>query len=70
FEVVYNGLGIGYEEIQVNSEIVCRLSGLWFAPEFAFKIGRANAKINVRVWAWAQIRSFDFEIEGETVYSE
>jgi hypothetical protein len=70
FEVVYNGFGIGYEEIWVNNEIVCRLSGLWFVPAFEFKIGRANAKINVSVSAWMRIRSFDFEIEGESVYSE
>ncbi|HEX8369115.1 MAG TPA: hypothetical protein VF604_11290 [Pyrinomonadaceae bacterium] len=70
FEVLYNGCGIGYEEIRVNYEIACRLNSLWFVPEFEFKIGKANAQINVSVWAWMQIRSFDFEIEGESVYSE
>jgi hypothetical protein len=70
FEVVYNGWGLGYEEILVNGEIACRAGSLWYVPEFEFKIGNADAKINVSIWAWMQMRSFDFEIEGETVYSE
>lgn len=71
FEVIYNGGGIGYEEILVDWQIVCRhKSILWYAPEFEFKIGNANAKITVSIWIWLQIRSFDFEIDGESVYSE
>jgi hypothetical protein len=70
FEVVYNGWGVGYEEILVNGEIVCRQSHLWYVPEFNFKLGNADAKITVSVWAWMQIRAFNFEIENESVYSE
>ena len=71
FDVVYNGGGIGYEEILVNWQIACRRqSYLWYVPEFEFKIGNANAKITVSIWIWLQIRSFNFEIEDESIYSE
>jgi len=70
FEVVYNGGGMGYEEILVNGAIASRRSNLWFVPEFEFKIGNASAKITVSVWVWLRFRSFNFEIEGESVYSE
>lgn len=71
FEVAYNGTGIGYEEVLVNGEIAKRKQSLlWYVPEFDFTVGGAQAKISVRVWAWTQIRVFDFEINGETVYSE
>ena len=71
FEVVYNGGGMGYEEILVNGQTACRHNSyFWYVSEFEFKIGRANAKITVHVWVWLQIRSFNFDIDDETVYSE
>ncbi|HEX8738246.1 MAG TPA: hypothetical protein VF721_23125 [Pyrinomonadaceae bacterium] len=71
FEVVYNGGGMGYEEILVDGETACRRNSyFWYVSDFEFKIGGADAKITVRVWIWLQIRSFNFEIEGESVYSE
>lgn len=71
FEVAYNGTGIGYEEVLVNGEIASRRQSFWwYVPEFDFAVGGASARISVRVWAWTQIRSFSFEIGGETVYWE
>lgn len=71
FEVIYNGKGIGYEEIIVNGEVACRLlSHFWYVPKFDFLIGNLESQVNVRVWAWLQIRSFDLVINGETVYLE
>jgi hypothetical protein len=71
FEVAYDGKGIGYEQVTVNGEIANRRQSLfWYVPEFDFLIGGAPARISVRIWAWTQFRSFVFEINGETVYSE
>ena len=71
FEVVYNGHGLGFEEVIVNGEIASRVeSYFWYVPKFKFNIGNSPAKIEISVWAWFQIRHFNLEINGESVYDE
>ena len=71
FEIVYDGNGLGYEEVLVDGEIATRINSyLWYVPKFEFFVGSLRAKITVSVWVWLQIRSFAIEIDNETVYSE
>lgn len=71
FEVAYNGKGTGYEEVTVNGEIACRMQSLlWYEPQFDFKIGNANAQINVKVSALMQIISFNLIVGDAEIYSE
>ena len=71
YEVTYNGKGTGYEEVMVNGEVACRLQSLlWYEPQFDFKIGGADAQINVKVSALMQISSFNLIVGDAEIYSE
>lgn len=71
FEVVYNGKGVGFEEILVEGKTANRTtSWLWYVPKFNFNLGNSEAQIKVKVSPLLQISSFDLTIAGKTVYSE
>jgi len=71
YEVIYNGTGMGYEEIIVNGEIACRTNSyLWYVPQFEFLIGNTSAKVEVSVSVWMKIQHFNLIIAGVSVYSE
>jgi len=71
FEVIYDGTGIGYEEIIVHNQTASRKkSYLWYVPEFEFYIGKLSAKVEVGVSVLLKINRFNLTISGENVYSE
>ncbi len=71
FEVIYNGTGMGYEEIIVDDQIAVRTSSyFWYVPKFEFLIGRASARVEVGISFWLEINQFNLIIAGESVYSE
>lgn len=71
FEVVYDGRGMGYEEIIVDNETACRTKSFWwYVPEFEFLIVNTPAKIEVVVSIWLKISRFNLIISGASVYSE
>lgn len=71
FEVVYNGKGMGFEEVLVEGVIARRtISWVWYVPEFEFVIGNVKSKIKVKVSPFLQISSFDLSINEKLVYSE
>ena len=71
FEIVYDGKGMGYEEVRVDGETAIRtISYMWYVPNFDFLVGTKPAKIKVSVWLWLQIRTFELEVDNQTVYLE
>jgi hypothetical protein len=65
FRVEYNGRGSGYESVYVNGHVVAQVrSWLWFVPRFDFKLGSHQAAIEVRVWPWLWLRSFQLIVDG------
>lgn len=71
YEVVYDGTGMGYEQIVVNNEIACRTTSyLWYVPKFEFGIGSAPARVEVGISLWLQISRFDLIVAGVNLYSE
>lgn len=71
FEVIYNGDGLGYEEVLVDDRIASRMTSLfWFVPRFEFPIGSLPATIEVSVAASMKIKGFSLTVAGEVVYSE
>lgn len=71
FDVVYDGNGLGYEQVLVNGETAKRtISVWWYVPKFEFNIGNQNAVVKVGVSPLLKISRFSLDIEGETVYSE
>lgn len=71
FEVIYNGEGMGYEEIIVDNQIASRMkSYLWYVPRFEFFIGSSPAIVEVSVSNWHKIVHFTVVIANETVYTE
>jgi hypothetical protein len=71
YELVYDGKGLGYEEVLVNGEVVIRMpSYWWYVPKFDFSIGNSDAQIYVEVSALMQISFFKLVIDGIEVYSE
>ena len=71
FEVVYDGKGLGFEEVLVNGETACRMSSLfWYVPRFDFVIGSFASQINVKVSPLLQISAFDLIVNDELVYNE
>lgn len=71
FEVVYNGKGVGFEEVIVNGEVACRKSSFfWYVPRFDFAIGNIMSQINVKISPLLQINSFDLIVNQEMIYAE
>ena len=71
FEVIYNGQGMGYEEIIVNNKIANRThSYLWYVPEFEFLVGNLPAKVRVGVSVRMKIKQFSLTVSDENVYAE
>lgn len=71
YYVSYFGRGYGYEEIWVNDVVVCHVkSYIWYVPRFEFNIGTLPAVINIRIWSWLTIRSFQLTVNGQRVYFE
>lgn len=71
FELIYNGHGLGYEEILVNGEIAVRKSSFfWYVPKFEFNLGNFQAEVEVEVSYSFQIKHFNLEIDGYDVYFE
>ena len=70
YEIIYNGQGLGYEEVLVNGQTVSRSSQFWFVPKFEFYVGKFPAEIEVDISVLLRIKSFKLEIDGENVYSE
>ena len=71
FELVYNGEGMGYEEIIIDNKIASRIkSYVWYVPKFEFFIGSLPAKVEVSVSGWLKISCFSIIINNETVYTE
>lgn len=71
FTVEYNGRGAGYESVFVNGHLAVRSRGhLWFAPHFAFHLGTAKGKIDVRIWPWLTLRRLALRIDDRLVYQE
>lgn len=76
FEVVYNGIGMGYELILVEGEIVASASSdlhsgkTWFAPKFKFNVGSLLAVIEINVGWLMAIDSFSLEVDGQQLYAE
>jgi hypothetical protein len=71
FEVIYNGQGLGYEEIVVNNEIANRTNSyFWYVPEFEFRLGNLPAKVNVSVSVQMKIKQFSLTVSGEEIYTD
>ncbi len=58
FKVEYDGRGMGFESVLVEGQVAERRQSLvWFEPTFEFVVGSLPAQMEVRVWAWFQIKS-------------
>ncbi|MGI8670489.1 MAG: hypothetical protein ACR2J3_11705 [Aridibacter sp.] len=71
FDIVYDGNGLGYEQILVDGETAKRtISIWWYVPRFEFNIGGQNAIVKVGVSPFLKISKFSLVVGGQTVYSE
>lgn len=71
FEVVYDGNGMGYEEVLVDGETARRIPSFWwYVPRFEFSIGSLPAVVRVSVSPLIRISGFSLEIDGISVYTE
>ncbi len=71
FDVVYDGNGLGYEQVLVDGETAKRtISIWWYVPKFEFNIGNQNAVVKVCVSPFLKISRFSLMVGDETVYSE
>jgi hypothetical protein len=71
FDVVYDGNGLGYEQVLVNGETAQKtISVWWYVPRFEFALGNKKAVVQVGVSPLLKIRRFSLSVEGETVYAE
>ena len=69
--VKYDGRGFGWEAVFVGDQKVSGgRSWVWFIPRFDFKLGTAEAMIQVRVWPWLSMRRFSFSLNGVVEYGE
>ncbi|HWB14480.1 MAG TPA: hypothetical protein VG826_34965 [Pirellulales bacterium] len=69
--VVYNGRGVGHEEVLVDGKVAVRKrSWIWFVPHFDFEVDGHSATVDVAVWPWFRISSFRFVIDGHPAYEE
>ena len=70
-EVIYNGRGLGYEQVLVDGHVAVRKrSWFWFVPHFEFQFAGHSATFDVAVWPWFAISTFRFTIDGDLVYEE
>ncbi len=71
FDLKYDGRGMGYEEVLVDSKTAKRtISVWWYVPRFEFNIGNKNAVVKVGVSPLLKISRFNLEIDGKIIYSE
>jgi hypothetical protein len=71
FDVVYDGKGLGYEEILVDGQIAKRTPSFWwYIPRFEFEIGSLPAVVLVSVSAALKIDKFSLLVDDIVVYDE
>jgi hypothetical protein len=68
--VEYNGRGFGFEQVSIDSTMICRRSWHWFVPRFEFKLGGYPATVEVRVRPWFALRSLVLQLGGRVIYAE
>ena len=71
FDVIYDGNGMGYEEIIVNGEIAIRKPSIWwYVPYFEFDLGSHQARVDVGVSILMKIKTFSLSVNGNEIYYE
>ena len=71
FEVVYDGKGLGYEEVIVDGIIARRMPSFWwYVPRFDFNIGSLPAVVKVSVSAVLKIDKFSLLVNDVLIYDE